>query len=211
MLPWIFVVLLALNLALFLWGYRNEHLREPPLPPVPAGQFEIRLLSEVEGQKAALGDDERPPRETDTTPDLPSATDLPTAVAPLSGAEEQAPADDLIEPGSTRDETWVERELIGDTEAEAPPEDWPPSSRDAEPYAEPTPADEGAEGPSGDPEQAPAVHVEPAGDATPELPPPPTLDERPEPPPRDIPPFPELPIQQPRTPGGVSAGIDSTV
>lgn len=210
MLPWIFVVLLALNLALFLWGYRNEHLREAPLPPVPAGQFEIRLLSEVEGERPAPGDDERPPQETGTAPDLPSAGDPPTAAAPVSGAEEHAPADDLIEPGSTGEETWVERELIGDTEAEAPPEDRPASSLDAEPYAEPTPAVEGTEGPAGEPEQAPAVDLEPAGDATPEPPPPPTLDERPEPPPRDIPPFPELPIQQPRTPGGVSASIEST-
>lgn len=198
MLPWIFVVLLALNLALFLWGTRNEHLREPPLPPVPSGRFEIRLLSEVEGERHAPGDDEQARQAAET------ALDPPSAPAALSGAGEQAPADDLIEPGGTGEESWVECELMGDTEAEALPVDCPQTRLETVPYAEPAAEDGVFPVPASVPEQTPP------GQAPPGLLPPPTLDERPEPPPRDIPPFPELPIQQPRTPGGVSTRVEST-
>jgi hypothetical protein len=45
MLPALFAVLLALNLALFWWGRQHEVPIEPPLPPLPEAALEIRLLS----------------------------------------------------------------------------------------------------------------------------------------------------------------------
>ena len=212
MLPWIFVVLLGLNLALFLWGYRNEHLREPPLPPVPAGQYEIRLLSEIETELPAVGDEDRPPPEAGAPPDLPSASDEPAPAAPDLSAEDHALPPNLIEPDGTGGEAWVERELIGDAEAagDPAPEPWtPPESRfDPEPEAEqetlPLPDD------AGDPERETATDVLPPIDALPEPPIQPTPDELREPPPSDLPPFPEVPVRQPRIPGGVSAIIEST-
>lgn len=48
MLPWIFAVLVLLNLGLFLWGHQREMAREPAPTPVPEAPYEIRLTSESE-------------------------------------------------------------------------------------------------------------------------------------------------------------------
>jgi hypothetical protein len=52
MLPWLFAVLLLLNLVFFYIGYQRELTQEPALPPFPAEVEEIRLLSEVDHQSA---------------------------------------------------------------------------------------------------------------------------------------------------------------
>lgn len=206
MLPWIFVVLLALNLALFLWGYRNEHLREPPLPPVPAGQFEIRLLSEVERAPSAAAGTDQPRAESQTERGAPGARDAPTRAATGATTEGQAPADDLFEPAGSSEDAWVERALTGDAATGEPASLTPPAG--SEPPIDPEPREQWA--PAG-PESAPVIDLDSTDDPAPEPLVPPTPNELPEPTPRDIPPFPELPIQQPRIPGGVSASIESTV
>jgi len=48
MLPWIFAVLVLLNVGLFFWGYQREKSLEPAPTPVPEGSYEIRLLSEAQ-------------------------------------------------------------------------------------------------------------------------------------------------------------------
>ncbi|MGA7981055.1 MAG: hypothetical protein WCA32_12640 [Chromatiaceae bacterium] len=48
MLPWLFALLVVLNGAMFLWGYQREKSQEPELPPVPKGQYQIVLMSEVQ-------------------------------------------------------------------------------------------------------------------------------------------------------------------
>jgi hypothetical protein len=53
MLPWIFAVLILVNVGLFVWGYQRERSLEPPPTPVPRGSYEIRLLGEVPEQGAA--------------------------------------------------------------------------------------------------------------------------------------------------------------
>ena len=217
MLPWIFVVLLALNLTLFLWGYRNEHLREPPLPPVPAGQFEIRLLSEIEAEPPAVAGEDGPPPEAGAPPDLPSASDEPAPAAPDLSAEDHAPPPDLIEPDGTGDDAWVERELVRDAEAAGDRAREPPTAPGASPEPDPDPdPDPELEtlplpDDAGNPERETATDVPPPIDALPEPPIQPTPDELREPPPSGLRPLPETPIRQPRIPGGVSAIIESTV
>ncbi|MCG6862336.1 MAG: hypothetical protein LJE70_13835 [Chromatiaceae bacterium] len=46
MLPWVFAILVLLNLGLFFWGYQREKSLEPPETPVPEGRYEIRLVGE---------------------------------------------------------------------------------------------------------------------------------------------------------------------
>lgn len=57
MLPWIFGVLVLLNLAVFLWGQQRETPPEPHLTPVPAGRYEIRLRAEAEEDAPAAAED----------------------------------------------------------------------------------------------------------------------------------------------------------
>lgn len=52
MLPWIFGVLVLLNLAAFLWGQQRGAPLDLPLSPVPAGRYEIRLRAEPEESAA---------------------------------------------------------------------------------------------------------------------------------------------------------------
>ncbi len=46
MLPWLFGVLLVLNLALFWWGRQHQIPIEPELPPVAEAPYQIRLLDQ---------------------------------------------------------------------------------------------------------------------------------------------------------------------
>jgi hypothetical protein len=48
MLPWLFGVLLLINLAVFYWGYSNKGLMDSELPALPDGRYEIRLASEMQ-------------------------------------------------------------------------------------------------------------------------------------------------------------------
>jgi hypothetical protein len=58
MLPWLFAVLLALNAALFYWGFQREQSREPKLPELPELEYEIRLLSEIDDAGDAMAEAE---------------------------------------------------------------------------------------------------------------------------------------------------------
>jgi hypothetical protein len=49
MLPWLFAVLLALNLALFWWGRQHEVPIEPQLPPLPEAPHQIQILGSGSG------------------------------------------------------------------------------------------------------------------------------------------------------------------
>jgi len=57
MLPWLFGVLLVLNLALFWWGRQHEIPIEPELPPVAEAPYQIRLLDQEAGTGAPLSAD----------------------------------------------------------------------------------------------------------------------------------------------------------
>ncbi len=54
MLPWLFGVLLVLNLGLFYVGYQRERAADPEPPPLPEGRYEIQLLSEVDNPASEL-------------------------------------------------------------------------------------------------------------------------------------------------------------
>lgn len=215
MLPWIFVVLLALNLALFLWGYRNEHLREPPLPPVPQGQHEIRLLSEVQAERPTPTTIP-PPRGTVEAPIAPTPSGNAGTTPAETSDEESAPAADLVEPARVDDDAWVERELTGESEPENATEAGSPTDPGATPATEP--ADTAGEAdtdptpsaePSG-PEMETRAPADPIAEPPTEPATQPASDELEHRPFRELRPEPEIPKQQPRTPGGVSAHIEST-
>ncbi len=63
MLPWLFAVLLALNLALFWWGRQHEIPIEPQLPPLPAAPYPIELLGNGPGPDLVPGATVPPPPE----------------------------------------------------------------------------------------------------------------------------------------------------
>jgi len=226
MLPWVFVVLLALNLALFLWGHRNQHLREPPLPPVPESRYEMLLLSEIEQDPPAwpLGSPGAaiPSPEAASADPAAWAADRPEHADPAALQADVAPDADLIEPAGTDDDAWVERELTGG--AGAQPASPPQPSFDALPIDKEVPLDDQAtsDGRTAADDAAPKVPEPRTDDAAP-----PTPDQGPEPataptpdqgsdpldstPAVDLPPIPELPNQQRRTPGSVNPRIESTV
>jgi hypothetical protein len=44
MLPWLFSVLLVVNIGVAIWGYQREQSQTPKPPPVPAAPHKILLL-----------------------------------------------------------------------------------------------------------------------------------------------------------------------
>jgi hypothetical protein len=83
MLPWLFGVLLVLNLALFWLGQQYEVPIEPPLPPVPEAPYKIQLLSK------GLG------------PGVPPASAAATAEAPAVDSPPRPGADPATDPVAT--------------------------------------------------------------------------------------------------------------
>jgi len=53
MVPWLLAILLALNLALFWWGWQHEVPIEPQIPPLPEALHQIQLLGTGPGPEAA--------------------------------------------------------------------------------------------------------------------------------------------------------------
>jgi hypothetical protein len=83
MLPWIFAVLLLLNLLLFAWGMLGETGGGRVLPPVPDGRYAIQLLTEVSeleaGPRAEGG--EETGRAAFTVAPAPSIPSVPEGAA----------------------------------------------------------------------------------------------------------------------------------
>lgn len=73
MLPWLFGVLLVLNVALFYLGHQREKSLEPELTPVSKGQYEIFLLSE-RASEGGTAQTPRPDMEGDTHSDPVDST-----------------------------------------------------------------------------------------------------------------------------------------
>ena len=55
MLPWIFAILVLLNVGFFFWGYQREKSLEPPQTPVPGGSYEIWLVDELQEEPRPPG------------------------------------------------------------------------------------------------------------------------------------------------------------
>jgi hypothetical protein len=136
MLPWLFAVLLALNLAMFWWGRQHEVPIEPQLPPLADAPQQIRLLARSDAVPNAPG---IPPVQNANVPDPDApppatpATANPVAADAATGTEPPAPAvEALTEPGdvtppefsvTSRPEQAVP---LPENEANAPDEGAPP-------------------------------------------------------------------------------------
>lgn len=84
MLPWLFAVLLVLNVVLFYWGYQRQQSQEPVVPPLPEGAETIRLLSEVD---TAIKRDASQRSSSDARSTAPEPAEiLGDATAPAAGA-----------------------------------------------------------------------------------------------------------------------------
>lgn len=79
MLPWLFAVLLALNLALFWWGRQHEVPIEPQLPPLPEAPHQIELL----GMPGAVSASLPTPTSRDASPS--PETNVPGIASVLAG------------------------------------------------------------------------------------------------------------------------------
>ena len=105
MLPWLFGVLLVLNLGLFYLGYQRERAADPEPPPLPEGRYEIRLLSEVENPGAehpsgvAADEDTRSGVGTVPSPGAESAVREPDAGVIGFPEPEPEPEQDPVESG----------------------------------------------------------------------------------------------------------------
>jgi hypothetical protein len=155
MLPWLFAILLALNLALLWWGRQHEVPIEPQLPPLAEAPQQIQLLGTELEQTAppAAGTAEPPAPVTDAfaQPD----TNAPPDSMPLAQPEQAAPRSE---------------------DRNTPPEDGaaagaPPA---IEPLGfsapnEPAPESPSASVPKPDPAEVPTPETEPAGGADPGL------------------------------------------
>jgi hypothetical protein len=95
MLPWLFAVLLVVNGALFVWGYQREKSREPELPPLPKGRYEIVLLSEqaANGSTAEALAEHRGDHDRKLKLDFGPPPYQPTATSAPPPRAEPAPAD----------------------------------------------------------------------------------------------------------------------
>jgi hypothetical protein len=95
MLPWLFAVLLVVNGALFVWGYQREKSREPELPPLPKGQYEIVLLSEqkANGSTAEAPAEHRGDQVRQRKLDFGPPPFQPTATSAAPPRAEPLPAD----------------------------------------------------------------------------------------------------------------------
>jgi hypothetical protein len=101
MLPWLFAVLLALNAALFYWGYQRELSRAPVPPELPKAEYSISLLPEVRSggtyEKAAGQRMDQPPaptRKLVQSEGKPGSAGPPREVEPDGGVAGTEPAAD---------------------------------------------------------------------------------------------------------------------
>jgi hypothetical protein len=117
MLPALFSVLLALNLALFWWGRQHEIPIEPPLPPLLEAPHEIQLLS---GGPSA----DRPPAPESESLAGPADAIAPPGEASPPATPETVEAEPITAEGAP---------TLDEDDTEAPDEGAPP---DAQPMPE---------------------------------------------------------------------------
>jgi hypothetical protein len=100
MLPWLFAVLLAVNVTLFWWGRQHEVPIEPQLPPLAEAPHPIHLLAKGPGSDALLA----PARDT-AEPPVPPAEILaqPDEIVPPDAVPAPQPEQALprIEAGTS--------------------------------------------------------------------------------------------------------------
>ncbi len=103
MLPWLFGVLLVLNLGLFYLGYQRERAANPEPPPLPEGRYEIQLLSELENPEPELPGNEGAEQDARAGVGDNSASGAEPIVrepdAGETGSPETEPDEDPVESG----------------------------------------------------------------------------------------------------------------
>jgi hypothetical protein len=174
MLPWIFAVLLLLNLLLFAWGMLGEPQGGRPLPPVPDGRYEIELLAEVPaagaGRGAEGGDETAPaPFTLAPAPSVPDVSEGPAmrhTETALGRALVPAPDEPDARPAIPTVRLTVEgEELPAGEDLPALDSEGLPASETASPLAA---EEEQAQDPDGNESAAPAENdpdpTEPAAD-----------------------------------------------
>jgi hypothetical protein len=119
MLPWLFGVLLVINLVLFYWGYQQKQSLEPELPPLPQGRYEIRLLSEAETPTTR----QQPGEARAGTAGDSGGGDIPSEDAPSADPGKAANGTTTADPSDTLADRKPMEELTGAGADRAPIED----------------------------------------------------------------------------------------